>query len=106
MAGCALVTANQAFAHAAELHLEPGDGRKKRKRQAHPGQRRQALEPLQRPQGRRVIHHQKMSNPHIRSSVAIPSSPSPSLSVSAVKRHSARRERRAAGSALSTGTWS
>ena len=43
---------------------------------------------------------------HMRSRVAMPSSPSPSLRVSAVKRQRARRDASASGSALSTGTWS
>ena len=53
-----------------------------------------------------VTFHQTLPNPHIRSSVAMPSNPSPSLSVSALSRQRARREARVAGSALSTGTWS
>ena len=43
---------------------------------------------------------------HIRSSVGMPNRPNPSLRVSAVRRQRARREGRASGSALSTGTWS
>ena len=43
---------------------------------------------------------------HMRSRVAMPSSPRPSLRVSAVKRQRARRDASASGSALSTGTWS
>ena len=49
---------------------------------------------------------QELGRPHIRSSVGIPSSPRPSLSVSALSRQSARREERAGPSARSTGTWS
>ena len=47
-----------------------------------------------------------LSLAHMRSRVEIPSSPSPSLRVSAVKRHKANRDESASGSAFSTGTWS
>ena len=55
-------------------------------------------------QPRRGQGHRNL--PHILSRVAMPSSPRPSLRVSAVRRQRARRDGRAAASALSTGTWS
>ena len=43
---------------------------------------------------------------HMRSRVAMPSSPSPSLRVSAVRRQRARRDGSASGGAFSTDSWS